>query len=182
MNKPSFVQWVLVMVGIATCHVSARLGETEDQSQLRYGEPLKKTEDVFRYQPIRDGAVNRTYKFQSWWVRAAYVEGRTVRIAYMKMSKPDGNPSIQDDELQAVLASEAVVGTWQARSNPVIHPAQFLAKTVVHLPTWVDTNGNTARLDATRLQLVLESPAAADFTAARDVEEELHRKSNTAKF
>jgi hypothetical protein len=182
MSKLPFAQWMLVLVGIAALNVSAKLGETEEQSRQRYGEPLKKPEDVFRYQPILDGAVNLTYKFQGWWIRSAYVHGKTVRISYVKMNKPDVNPAIQDNELQAVLESEADGGKWQAKSNGTFHPDQFLDHTVGHLTTWINTNGDTARLDATRLQLVFESPAAADFIAARDAEQELRRNSNTAKF
>lgn len=163
-------------------NVSARLGETEEQSRQRYGEPLKKNEDIFQFQPLIDGTVNRTYKFQGWWIRCAFVEGRAARICYMKMSGKDVKPAIQEDEINAILEGEANGGTWQRRSNATLNPAQLLANAVIRPETWINSNGSTAQTNFSHLDITLETPAASAFIKMRDAEKEQQRKANIPKF
>ena len=76
---------LLLLGGLATCDATARLGETEEQSRRRYGEPLQPGDDHFRAQPVLKSAVTRTYSYRGWWIRPAFVDGRTVRLTYTKI-------------------------------------------------------------------------------------------------
>ena len=40
---------IMLMACCTACLASARLGETEEQSKQRYGEPMKKGEDMLTY-------------------------------------------------------------------------------------------------------------------------------------
>ena len=90
----------------------ARLGETEGQSQLRYGqarEDLTGPND----QPLMPGALERAYEYQGWRVRAAFAGGVCVRIEYVHIPQ-DGLPQkISDAEIAAILDAEKAKFSWR---------------------------------------------------------------------
>jgi hypothetical protein len=182
MKRQHGVRLFLVVISCAALSASARLGETEAESERRYGPPMKTLEDPLHYTPLIEGAVNHTYKFQGWYIRTAFVEGRAARIVYMKILAKDVKPPIQDDELQAILAGEAGGGRWQVKSNATLDPGQLLVVAVTNPSTWINSNGNSAHIAAPRYMITLESPAAAAFIQARAAAKEQQRKANVPKF
>ena len=97
--------WGLSLQCAAALTATARLDETEEQSRQRYGEPMAKETDPLTYAPMIEGAVHHTYKYQGWRMQAAFVEGKTVRISYMKIGGKNDRPTIQDAEVLAILES-----------------------------------------------------------------------------
>ncbi len=90
----------------------ARLGETEGQSQQRYGQPR---EDLIIQtdKPLMPGAVEKAYEYQGWRVRAAFAGGQCLRIEYAHI--PDGAvpKKISDAEIAAILDAEKAKFSWR---------------------------------------------------------------------
>jgi hypothetical protein len=108
---PSFLICSILAV-FAFSSVHARLGENEAQSKTRYGEPnvaLIGAND----KPLIPGATELAYNFQGWRVRAAFVNGVTHRIEYVKI--PDGGQikPLTDAEVEAVLEAEKDKYRWR---------------------------------------------------------------------
>jgi hypothetical protein len=92
------------------CH--ARLGETEGQSQQRYGQPRA---ELIRAgeKPLMAGAVERAYEYQGWRVRAAFVEGICVRIEYAHIPDEGVPKPIREEEIKAILEAEKGKFSWR---------------------------------------------------------------------
>ncbi len=73
-------RWLLsaLLLG-AAFPLHARLGETEAQSQQRYGVPAPELVGPTD-KPLLEGAKEVAYNFQGWRVRAAFINGTTARI------------------------------------------------------------------------------------------------------
>ena len=101
---------VIMLIGMSSAE--ARLGETEGQSQLRYGqarEDLTGPND----KPLMLGAVEKAYEYQGWRVRAAFAGGGCVRIEYVHIPQ-DGLPQkITDAEIAAILDAEKSKFSWR---------------------------------------------------------------------
>jgi hypothetical protein len=100
----------LMLIAMPAAH--ARLGETEGQSQQRYGaarEELIGAND----KPLMQGAVEKAYEYQGWRVRAAFAGGVCVRVEYMHIPH-DGMPQkITEPEMAAILAAEKGKFSWR---------------------------------------------------------------------
>ena len=149
----------------------ARIGETEVESETRYGKPVN--EAMSKMSPILSGAVNHIYVYQGWNIKVAFVNGKAVRMHYFKRSVP---MTIKDDEAQAVLAGEANGGQWQEKRN--IRWNDLLFSKV-----WVNTNGSVASIEGLGgMLLVVDTPAAQAFAQAKKVADEQQRKAAIPKF
>lgn len=84
----------------------ARLGETEGQSQARYGQPR---EDLTGPQdkPLLPGAVEKHYLYEGFRVRAAFAEGKCLVIEYAHIPENGIPKQISDAEVKAILAAES---------------------------------------------------------------------------
>lgn len=101
---------VVMLIGIPAAE--ARLGETEGQSQLRYGQAR---DDLMGSldKPLMPGAVEKAYEYQGWRVRAAFAGGLCVRIEYVHLPQ-DGVPQkIADAEIAAILDAEKSKFFWR---------------------------------------------------------------------
>jgi hypothetical protein len=101
-----------VLSALAFSPAHGRLGENEAQSKTRYGDPnaaLISAND----KPLISGATELAYNFQGWRVRAAFVNGITHRIEYVKI--PDGGQlkPLTDAEVEAVLEAEKDKYRWR---------------------------------------------------------------------
>jgi len=103
---------LLICSILALRSAHARLGENEAQSKARYGEPntaLIGAND----KPLIPGATEFAYNFQGWRVRAAFVNGITHRIEYVKIPEDGQVKPLTDAEIEAVLSAEKDKYRWR---------------------------------------------------------------------
>jgi hypothetical protein len=96
-----------------------RLGGTADQFAARYGAP-KDSPGLDENFPLLQDAIHHTYAYEGWRIRAAFLapDGPAVRMEYSKTIKAGVNVTIQDYELQAIMAANTPPGTtWRERSS-----------------------------------------------------------------
>jgi hypothetical protein len=134
---------------------SARLNETEAQSQRRYGKPLGPPFD--KLTPVLAGTVNRTYDYKGWRIRAAFLKGKAVHLSYSEHSRPNASPRIHPDEAAAVLKGEFGGGTWDLQGKS-LDPDKRLVQYLTGYQKWTNTNGNVAYMCPDALFLVVERP------------------------
>jgi len=171
---------LLLLGGLAACDATARLGETEEQSRRRYGEPLQPGDDHFRAQPVLKGAITRTYSYRGWWIRPAFVEGRTVRLTYTKIEGRGLNPAIQAEELDTLLKDEAGQGTWRKQTAAPEDAVPLQAGYSLQGTDFINTNGNHARLEVGHTVVTFETPAAPSLEL-RALAKERQAKANSPR-
>lgn len=132
----------------------ARLGENEAQAKSRYGDP---TPDLIgaNEKPLLTGAKELAYYFEGWRIRAAYVNGLTHRIEYVKIE--NGQPkAIDKDEVQAVLEAEAGKYKWREEKPRTGYDSLNKLQTAVEGRKWERTDHAMGSLKL-NLVLTLES-------------------------
>lgn len=103
---------LLLLIAIALPHAEARLGETEGQSQLRYGQARDDLTGPAD-KPLMPGALERAYEYQGWRVRAAFAGGVCVRIEYVHIMQDALPQKISDAEIVAILDAEKSKFSWR---------------------------------------------------------------------
>lgn len=170
----------------------ARLGESAVQCADRYGAPLsdKLLEFTDKNNPVLEGANHRTFVYQGWRIRAAFLEvgSPCVRLHYQKEASSSGSIQIRDFEVEAILRANAGPGqTWKpiAYDNPnspnkgLIKAAEaFLA---VGDKMWQRDDGAMAWLRG-NLSLRLELPAAHKHEEALKRRKEQRARENVPQF
>jgi hypothetical protein len=156
-----------VAITVMCGRVDARLGETEAQSQARYGAPrddLSAPTD----KPLLPGAPERCYEYQGWRVRATLAGGLCQVVEYAHIPA-DGVPKqITDAEVAAILEAEKGKGRWKEEKVKAPGPYGDIAKGIkgaLKLNKWERTDGAIAEF---ALGLVLKvSDRNADDWAKR---------------
>ena len=90
----------------------ARLGETEGQSQQRYGqarEDLNSPND----KPLMPGGVEKTYEYQGFRVRAGFAGGACLRIEYARIPENGVPLKLEEAHLAAILEGEKGKFSWK---------------------------------------------------------------------
>lgn len=154
----------------------ARLEETEKESEARYGKPV---EDKY---PTLEGATNRTYNYKGWRIRAGFLNGKTVRIVYSKLTSPEASSIISNDEGLAILEGEKGGGQWKARSTASSNPTATLENTLKYTSAWTNTAGSVAYFDMVRQHMTLETPDAEAFRKKLAEEKLKQQKAKIPKF
>ncbi len=145
-----------VLLGVAPGW--ARLGETEEQSQSRYGAPdagLIGAND----QPLLSGAKELAYNYQGWRVRVAFLNGSAARIEYAKIPDASGLKKLTDPEVQAVLEAEKGNFNWREEKPRLGNNGLNALKTAFDGHTWERSDHAIAKLKFD-LVLVLETREA----------------------
>ena len=192
------LQW-LILLPIATLLLQgsalARLGETQDQAEARYG--LPKSEKTSKFgRPLVDGAKELTFEYEGWRIRCALLlatDGKEyiVREEYRKLSnrKTATTPRIRDFELDAVLNAQAGVSPWTKKltGNPNPNPLQALTNQLAHTSgftgtVWTRSDGAEARLDRGAISLILELPQARKHENQLKAIKEQEAKRTVPKF
>jgi len=156
---------------VASLNSQARIGETEAESEKRYGKPVN--EAMSKMSPILSGAVNHIYVYQGWNIKTAFVNGKAVRMHYFKHTVP---MTIKDDEAKAVLEGEANGGQWEVKKN-------VNWNNLVVSKAWANTNGAVAYVEGLGgMLMVVDTPAAVAFAQAKKAEDEQKRKANIPMF
>lgn len=144
---------LLAVLGPLTLH--ARLGENEGQAKARYGEPVPELIGQ-NDKPLIPGAKELAYNFQGWRVRAAYLNGITHRIEYIKLPESGQPKPITEEELQAVLDAEAGRFKWREEKPRTGYESLNKLQTAVEGRKWERTDHALASLKL-NLVLTLES-------------------------
>lgn len=160
---------VIALAGVLafSCTAFARLGETEGQSQARYGQPREDL-SAATDQPLLQGAIERCYEYQGWRVRAAFAGGTCQVIEYAHIPE-DGRPKpITDAEVTAILEAERGKSRWKEEKIKAPGPYADIAKGIkgaFKLNKWERADGAVAEF---ALGLVLKiSDRNADDWAKR---------------
>jgi hypothetical protein len=90
----------------------ARLGETEAQSQARYGAPTPEL-TAPTDKPLLEGAKEVIYNHEGWRVRAAFLNNTTARIEYVHLPENGVPKPITEDEAKAILDAEKAGYGWR---------------------------------------------------------------------
>lgn len=149
---------------IATTALHARLGETEAQSQARYGAPSAELirEDE---KPLIPGVKELAYNFEGWRIRAAFLNGVTARIEYAQIPESGTLKQISDAQAKAILDAESSKLKWRdqkpVKTGDIGKDIGAAIASAVSGKVWERSDRATAALKVGNLFLVLESPAVA---------------------
>ena len=156
----------------------ARLGETLDQAEARYG--LEK-QDKFpsSRSKLLEGAREVTFEFQGWRIRCALLQATDgqfyiVREEYSKIWNSDvmkagGAIQIRDFERDAVLQAEG--GSWKLKTlgepgtDVLTTAANQLLRIYGVTKVWVRDDGATARVHIAATNVILDLPQALKYEA-----------------
>ena len=159
----------------------ARLGESIETNQARYGSPMKNIQDK-RF-PILKNAVNKTYHYQGWQIRVGYINDHAVRMFYAKLPKSGETQVLKADEIEAVLKAELHGGKWKKLRAATLFSRKNSGNRFfdhAHL-RWVNTNKCLA-YSTNRMNLYVDAPEAIIWEQALINEKEVQRKENIPKF
>jgi hypothetical protein len=155
-----------IIIGLAG-NGYARIGETETQSQARYGQAREDLTGAGD-KPLLSGAVEKCYEYQGWRVRAAFAGGACQVIEYAHIPENGVPKQISDAEVAAILEAEKGKSRWKEEKIKAPGPYADIAKGIkgaFKLNKWERTDGAVAEF---ALGLVLKiSDRNADDWAKR---------------
>ena len=143
-----------VLFFTAALPLHARLGETEAQSQQRYGAPAPELIGPTD-KPLLAGAKEVAYNFQGWRVRAAFVTGITARIEYVHLPENNVPKPVSEAEIEAVLDGEKGKFVWKEEKPKTGNKGLDALKTMFDGRKWERSDHALASLKA-NLLLTLE--------------------------
>lgn len=145
----------LSLLAISQSVCQARLGETAIQCVDRYGPPKNDaaTKSEEKNFPLLKGAIEHTYFYQGWKIRAAFLtlDGPAVRMQFQKVPAVGQNIQVQDYEIESILKANANGVTW---SRCAVLDFTFPKQ-------WQRSDGAIAKANSIVVQL--ELPAAKQF-------------------
>ena len=170
---------ILFLTMVMNFSVDARIGDTEFQSSQRYG-PFNKNDSNDKIFPILSEisqSVTRTFHYKGWLIRAAFFNGRTIRINY---SKKNSQP-IQKDEIIAILEGEAQGGDWKDYPKS-LNPLTRIQQAVQFRDKWINSNGDVAYIQGGGYQLTVDSATVEKLIQRQKENKERERKTSIPKF
>lgn len=176
---------ILLSSFLSPWDVNARLGDSVEVSQRRYGLPVTSAAD--KVNPIMKDLLVETYNYKGWTIKAAYLNNHTVRILYGRKPQPDLSPFLQDYELDAILNAEAHGGTWtRLRKKSIVEeaflPTKHPNKMFVHAQkAWLNTNGCIA-YTPNGMSLYIDTPDATKWETTMSQAKVEKRKLETPDF
>ena len=150
-----------------TLPLHARLGETEAQSQQRYGAPTPELIGATD-KPLLTGAKETAYNFQGWRIRAAFVNGATARIEYAHLPENNVPKPLSEAEIEAILDGEKGRFAWKEEKPKTGNKGIDALKTMFEGRKWERSDHALASLKASLLlTLELREVEAYEKKAAR---------------
>lgn len=156
----------------------ARLGETLDQAEARYGLEKQEKQPSVRTK-LLEGAREVTFEFQGWRIRCALLQATDgqfyiVREEYSKIwnsavMKAGGVIQIRGFERDAVLQAEG--GSWKLKTlgepgtDMLTTAANQLLRIYGVTKVWVRDDGATARVHIAATTVILDLPQARKYEA-----------------
>ena len=171
MKKTCLFAAVLATFSFVASQAAARMGETIDQCNQRYGAPTS-LKSMF---PVLSGVPNCEYSYRGWRITVAFLKGQAAKLRYSKVN----STMIEEDEFHAILKGEAAGGSWSA---------QPLRKAIFNNPfgpnkIWTNSNGSVAYFEnPSRNTVVLKAPIVQQFIQAQDAKREQQRKASIPEF
>ena len=135
--------------------VFARLGENEAQSQTRYGTQHPELSGPGD-KPLLPGAREIVYDFNGYRIRAAFVNGVTVRIEYLHLPENGALKPLTEPELKAILEGEKGAFAWREEKPRTGNAGLNALETMAEGRKWERSDHARATL---KLNLVLELEA-----------------------
>lgn len=172
----------LILLTLLPLVSHARLGDTLDQAEARYGLP-KTIPKGSQQSRLLTGAQEYTFEFEGWRIQCLMLRAKDgqdyiVREEYTKMVTPkalkeSGGINIQDFERDAILKGEAGNGVWEkkmladAGKDLTSTAGNQLAKVMgLTGSVWVrSTDGARAKLHSGNGPFIFELPQAAKYEA-----------------
>lgn len=147
---PSSVHFPLAAAGICALAFSAvsasgRLGESEAQSQSRYGAPVAELIGA-QEQPLLTGARELAYSFQGWRIRVAFLNGAAARLEYAKIPEGGVPKKLTEAEVQTILEAEKGNFRWREEKPRTGYAGLNALKTAFEGRLWERSDHATARL------------------------------------
>jgi hypothetical protein len=183
---------ILITILILTSiNAEARLGETLDQAEARYGLPkLERVPDDFP--ALLPYSRERTFRYDGWIIRAAFLEATDGReyIVREEYWKERHGPFIKDFEVQAILQAESNGRNWSPEeaslhsnntSGPMLPSTIDLTYPLIGR-TWVRADGATATLGVKGAPMVLELPHARKWETELMGIQEAQARAAVPKF
>ena len=136
----------------AAMPVWARLGDTEAQSQARYGAPAPELAAPGD-KPLLPGAKEAIYSFGAYRVRAAFVNNVAVRIEYAHLPEAGALKQLTDPEIKAILDAEKATYSWKEEKPKTGNKGLDALQTFAEGRKWERSDHATAKL---KLNLLLE--------------------------
>jgi len=173
--RKSLPTFILIAISALPPTAWARLGETEAQSETRYGAPVEGLIGADE-KPLMAGAVERAYNFEGWRVRAAFAGGTTVRIQYVHIEN-NAPKKLGEAEMKAVLEAEKGKYSWREERSKNAGLASELEKAIkagFSLNKW-------ERTDHAKAELVLGIAMQFETRDADTIEKKLAKLPGAAK-
>jgi hypothetical protein len=137
------------------CSLLARLGETEEQSKARYGDPVEGLLGA-NDKPLIPGSKELVYNFEGWRIRAAFVNNATQKIEYVKIPENGQLKPLTDQEVEALLEAEKGTYKWREQKPKTGYDALNKLKEAFDGRTWERSDHADAQLLA-KLLFVVQS-------------------------
>lgn len=170
---------ILFLTAITAIEVSARMGETIAQCDQRYGAPKQSPSDNMFALLSGPGVTNRTYVYQGWRIKTAFIKGRAAMLRYSKVDAQ----KIQDDEVQAILKAETYGDAWTEKSQYSVNPAKYLQNAFTKPRLWTNGIGAEAYFENPQyLSFVVKAPIVDQYNKAKADAAEQKRKSAIPEF
>ena len=155
MNFQRFLPILASFVGVFSAPVSARLGETEAQSQTRYGAPAPELAGPAD-KPLIEGAKEVIYKFEGWRIRVAFLNNAAARMEYAHLPENGAPKQITEEEVKAILDAEKGAFSWREQKPKTGYKELNALKTLFEGRQWERADHATAVLKL-NLLLVLQT-------------------------
>lgn len=150
---------ICAALALFPAQVSARLGETEAQSQARYGAPAPELAAPTD-KPLIEGAKEVIYHFQGWRIRVAFLNNLAARMEYAHVPENGAPKQITEEEVTAILAAEKGTFSWREEKPRTGYRELNALKTLFEGRQWERSDHATANLKL-NLLLVLEAREVA---------------------
>jgi hypothetical protein len=167
--------FIVVAISMLAPAAWARLGETEAQSEARYGAPVEGLIGADE-KPLLAGAVERAYNFEGWRVRAAFAAGTTIRIQYVHIEN-NAPKKLTEAETKVLLEAEKGKYSWheeRSKSAGIAGELERAIKAGFSLNKW-------ERTDHAKAELVLGIAMQFETRDADTIEKKLAKMPGAAK-
>lgn len=176
----------LAALSLVSSSLHARLGDTERDCITRYGSPVASNSTKI-LGPLVPGTVERSYSYQGWKIRVAFVNGVAVAQEYRKDVSVLKAMKITDDELAAILEGESGGAKWSParpkRTGDIFNQiAQELMGSVADGRLWSRPDGATAHIDHACFHIRLTTPASEAAKAAASAQKKVQQRNAIPAF